>query len=743
MGRQERDHDVLLLYSDSRLTPSVVSADQALRSTLETGLPGPVRFYTEFLDLNSVLGMLQSELRELLRVKYRERRVDLIVAQGQLSVPFVLQNRVELFSGAPVVFVAVERSTFAGPALESHTTGTWRNRGWVETLDLACRLHPATQRAVVILGSSTGERSWLAAAREQLAVRAASIVIDYLVDLPLDDILEAVTVLPPGAVILAGPFLRDGAGRDFASPTVTGRIAAVSNVPVYGLTESVIGSGAVGGHVVSFEAHGRVAADLALRMLAGARPAPTAAGTTVTIFDDRQIKRWGIDRRLLPAGSVVRFREPSLWERCRRYAAAYVDSPVVRRHAEHGLDERMRFETLLSDLSPALSSCPAAEVDRQVETGLRRLAEELEMDRASIWTLEDGSPEVRLTHSWDRKDLSPLPPAIHESEAPRILSRLRQGDVVRIPRTEGSPDAAPNDGQTLALFGTRSSAMVPLFEGGSVVGSLLVGTRAERHRWPDELIARLRLLADVFAAALARRRAERAARESAAHIRELAGRLMTSQEEERRRIARELHDGVSQDLAALSIALNALEDGLPEGTPPERRQEVIRLQDRIVALSEAVRHLSHELHPGILQYAGLAVALRSHCRDFEREHGIKVSLREGDDLGTIPSDVALCLYRVTQESLKNAARHAKPSQGSLDLARDGADLTLIISDDGCGFDLAEARSRGGLGLISLDERVRLVRGRLTIDTKPQHGTRIQVVVPLSEASDAPPRDAAR
>jgi two-component system sensor histidine kinase UhpB len=267
--------------------------------------------------------------------------------------------------------------------------------------------------------------------------------------------------------------------------------------------------------------------------------------------------------------------------------------------------------------------------------------------------------------------------------------------------------------------------MLPLFKGGSVGGGLLVGTRFERHRWPDELIVRLRLLADVFAAALARRHAEHAARESAVHIRELAGRLMTSQEEERRRIAR------------------ALEDGLPEGTPPERRQEVIRLQDRIVTLAEAVRHLSHELHPGILQYAGLAVALRSHCREFEREHGIKVALREGDDLGTIPPDVALCLYRVTQESLKNAARHAKPSHVSLDVARDGADLTLIISDDGCGFDLAEARSRGGLGLISLDERVRLVRGRLTIDTKPQHGTRIQVVVPLSEASDAPPHDTAR
>ena len=195
---------------------------------------------------------------------------------------------------------------------------------------------------------------------------------------------------------------------------------------------------------------------------------------------------------------------------------------------------------------------------------------------------------------------------------------------------------------------------------------------------------------------------------------------MTAQEEERRRIARELHDGVNQELAALSIALSALEDGLPEGTPAERRHEVAQLQGRTVEITEAIRQLSHELHPGILQFAGLAAALRSHCHEFEREHG----------LGPVPPDVALCLYRVTQEALTNAARHAKASQVWVAVARNGADMVLTIADDGRGFDLAEARGRGGLGLISLDERVRLVRGRLTIDTQAQGGTKIHVVVPL-------------
>jgi signal transduction histidine kinase len=295
---------------------------------------------------------------------------------------------------------------------------------------------------------------------------------------------------------------------------------------------------------------------------------------------------------------------------------------------------------------------------------------------------------------------------------------------------------APNevliDRQTLTRFGTRSTVVIPFIVGDSIAGALLAGTVHAEPHWPDQLVPRLRLLADVLAYALARQRAERAANESATHIRDLAGRLMIAQEDERRRIARELHDSVSQELAALSIALSALEDGLPEGTPTERRHEVTRLQGRTVELTEAIRQLSHELHPGILQYAGLAAALRSHCHEFEREHGLTVTFRADDDLGPVPSDVALCLYRVTQEALTNAARHAKASQVRVAVARNGADMVLTIGDDGRGFDLAEARGRGGLGLISLDERVRLVRGRLTIDTQAQGGTEIHVVVPLPQ-----------
>jgi signal transduction histidine kinase len=739
----ESSYRVLLLYSEARLTPSVVRTDQALRARLAARSPRPVVFYTEFLDLNSFHGPdLQGELVRLLTIKYRQRPIDLIVAQGQLTVPFALQHR-GLFSTPPIVFVGVEPSTFANVPASAGVTGTWRHRGWGETFDLARRLHPGIRRAVVVVGASEGERLWADSARQQLATRQGAVEVSYLIGARADDVLKTVAALPADAVVLAGPFLRDGSGADLSTPAFVGRMLSVSRAPIYGLTEGAVGSGIVGGYVVSFEAHGKAAADIALQVLSGQHPSPTAEGTTLPMFDDRQLRRWKIDRRLLPMGSVVLFHEPSLWERYRLYITGAASVIAVqtaliglllvqraqRRRAQQSLAERLRFETLLSNLSAALASCPAVEIDREIETALRRIVEDLGTDRATLWALDDKAGEGRVLHSWTRADMPPMDTLVHEGQLPAIFIALRQGQVLRLPSPSTLPNAA-TDRTALAQMKTLSAAVAPLIEGGVVVGALSVGTVLEEHHWPDELVPRLRLLADVFANALARQRADEAAHESARDIKNLAGRLLTAEEDERRRIGRELHDGVNQELAALSIALTALERTLPPDAPPDRRQEIARLQARTVELAEAMRQLSHELHPGILQYAGLSATLQSHCREFDHGHDIAVTYRPGEALGEVPSDVALCLYRVTQEALRNAAMHAKASHASVNLTREGTDLVLTISDDGTGFDLAEARGRG-LGLISLEERVRLVGGRLTIDTAPQRGTTMRVAVPTA------------
>ena len=220
---------------------------------------------------------------------------------------------------------------------------------------------------------------------------------------------------------------------------------------------------------------------------------------------------------------------------------------------------------------------------------------------------------------------------------------------------------------------------------------------------------------------------ENALRGSNLRIEDLAGRLITAQEEERARLARELHDDITQQIASLSISLISLKRRLPSDLT-ERHVEVNGLQQKATALSEAVRHLSHGLHPTVLKHLGLVAALKGLCAEFESLKTIEVVFHADDRLTDIPEDVALCLYRVAQEALHNAVRHAHAHRVEVSLAVVEKELELRIADDGRGFDRAEQRR--GLGLSSIDERVRLVTGRMEIRSEKGRGTELRVRAPL-------------
>ena len=148
-------------------------------------------------------------------------------------------------------------------------------------------------------------------------------------------------------------------------------------------------------------------------------------------------------------------------------------------------------------------------------------------------------------------------------------------------------------------------------------------------------------------------------------------------------------------------------------------------------MSETIRHLSHDLHPAVLQHAGLVAALKGSCADLGSLYRLDVVFHGDDGLEPIPADVALCLYRVAQEALHNAARHADARRVEVTLTRQAENiLELRVADDGRGVDVSAARGSGGLGLISIDERVRLVSRRVSIESERGHGTVVRAQVPL-------------
>jgi two-component system sensor histidine kinase UhpB len=232
-----------------------------------------------------------------------------------------------------------------------------------------------------------------------------------------------------------------------------------------------------------------------------------------------------------------------------------------------------------------------------------------------------------------------------------------------------------------------------------------------------------------------RKRVERALQSSHDEIQGLSGRLIEAQDAERARIARELHDDVSQQLGGLSIALTLLEGRLAQTSAgASALRDLAAVQERAATLTQSVRNLSHDLHPQVLRRAGLVDALRAHCAEIERRHALGLNIEVRGDRRSLPPAVALCLYRVAQESLRNVVRHSGAKQADIRLICDDTHAELTISDDGEGFDIGETRRRGtGLGLVSVNERVRLAGGSVNISSAPRRGTQVQVSIPL----DAP------
>ena len=216
-------------------------------------------------------------------------------------------------------------------------------------------------------------------------------------------------------------------------------------------------------------------------------------------------------------------------------------------------------------------------------------------------------------------------------------------------------------------------------------------------------------------------------------IQALSDRLIHAQEEERSRVARELHDDLGQQIAAVSIAMSNLKRGIPEEDNAARSQAE-RMHQKLAQLAESTRRISHELHPAVLKHLGLPSALRAFCEEFNASTGIQVSLStSGTFDGTLPS-AALCLYRIAQEALKNVARHARVGEVTVELSRSSGSIRLVVSDKGEGMELGRA---GGLGLVSMRERARLEHGRVEIVSRPGEGTSVTVEIPEPSATEAP------
>ena len=569
-AEEYKEKNILVLYSHEEEMSTYAGLDHALRSALPSDPTHPVVFYTEYLDLLRFPETPhQRVLMDYLRVKYVNRKIDLVILVSPLAFNFFVKHGDQIFPGVPAVFTSVNIRRLQNQPLKPNMTGIAVKRDLRNTLDLALQLQPDTMNVIIPTGSSAIEKTWTEETLNDLSAYRDRVSIRVLTDLPMDDMLTRLKNLPPHTVVLfSASFFYDASGNYFLPEEVLDLIAHAANAPVYSANETDLGHGIIGGNLLDLAEPGEAAGIVGKRILAGEKPEGIAVQTidpNHIMVDARQLKRWGISEKQLPAGSIVRFNQESAWGLYKWYVLICV-----------------------------------------------------------------------------------------------------------------------------LLFVLQSVLIV----------SLVVQSRKRKR--------------------------------SEAMLKDLSRHLITVQEEERRRIARELHDDFGQRLALLKIELEILNQEEGRSLRAGGRERLHGLLSNVDELATDIQGLSHTLHSSKLQYVGLKGALKELCRQVSKQHHIEVDLKVNALTSPVPDEIALCFYRVAQEALHNAAKHSGARRVIVAVSSNHTFLHMAITDDGKGFDQAKAPL--GLGLASMRERLQMVGGQLLVQSKPGSGTVLAAQAPFEQNS---------
>ena len=558
---------IVILYTHRTLTPINADWDRGIRSALTAGFSEPLDIEIEYLNLvrHKDPDYLRSWI-ELLRTKYVSQPPDLIIPVFVPALEFTLGHRDTLFPGIPIVFCSAPVKLADLAHAQPGVTGVAFRLDIAGTISAAMRLHPSHKRLLILSGSSKQELASRNPIAEAIQGMNTGLHVDSIAGLPRNELLTTIESIEAGTIVLMLNYDEDAQGNHYSTVEIIDELSAKSPAPVYGLYDTLMGHGIVGGSLASPESQGQLAGSMAVRVLKGERPEDipiTGLDTVQMQFDARQLKRWNISESDLPAGSRVVYREPTFWEQFGRYVL------------------------------------------------------------------------------------------------PTTVAILLQSGII------------------VALLINRSRRFT-----------------AERE------------------------------------ARDLAGKILTAQEDERRYLAREMHDDLSQRLAATAITAGQLENNLSESA--EARGSLGKLRGSLVGICDDMHRLSRQIHPAILDDFGLAEALHAECDRLGERNGISVEYRCGELPTALSRDIAICLYRIAQEAFWNAAKYSGTERVIVELNSDAEFIYLSIRDFGSGFDPLEVAKRQGLGMSSMKERARLVRGTIMISSAPGSGVTIEVQVPLPE-----------
>jgi len=685
---------ILVLNEVGAFYPATDIIKQGIQTALNNS-PYRLEFYSEYLD--TILfpdPVAQQEFREFYIHKYQNRKPDVIITVGPSPLKFMEDVHQTAFPGVPIVFCLPSGGAPGAPALDSEFTGVENDMAPAETLEIALRLRPGAKHVVVVGGVSDYDKKQQAEVKRQLNAFTHRVDIAYITNLAMPDLLDRLRQLPNHTIVLLTTVGQDAAGTRFKSSETGPLVAGAANAPVFSLFDVYLNHGEVGGYLSSLSEQGKVAGSMALRMLRGEKPQdiPRVKGVNTYMFDWRALKRWGLKESNLPPGSIVINRQYTIWQLYKRYIVSGICLMIFQALMIFGLlwqrarrlksekavresEERFR---LVANTAPVLIWMSGPDKLRTYfnQPWLEFTGRSIEKELGDGW--DEGVHPEDLRNCLDEYNS-----AFDERRPFKMQYRLRR-----------------NDGEYRWVFDIGVARFNPDRSFAGYIGSCIDVTE---RKLAEEALA------------------------------SLSGRLIDAQEEERKRIAREIHDDYTQRLAMLAMEVEELADQVGD-SPVEAGPIFHRIWNQIGELGSDLHSLSHSLHSSTLESLGLVAGIKAFCKEFAEQQEIQVDFAHENVPRGIPADAALCLFRVTQEGLRNIKRHSGASKADVRLEASDKKLHLSIIDQGRGFDVNQHSPRDGIGIRSMEERMRSLGGQLEISSRPMEGTRINAWLPLKVTS---------
>lgn len=689
---------ILMIYPDSSMGVASLAVGRAVERKLLNRSPARVQLYAEFLDRARFPGAYHRELFvRYLREKYSDTEFDFVLAIDTEPLALVLANRERIAKKAPlgyVVLAPVGENTNPPP----NAIGVISELDLAATVALARRLQPDARNLVVVAGAADYDQMWAQIAANQLRDHAQQLHTRYLVGLTHEAVVRELSMLAKDTIVLLLSFYKDGSGREHYANFVD-ELTAVSTAPVYSPYSNSLGRGVVGGHMDSFEAMGEQTAKLLDRVFDGENPAaipPQLSRSRAYRVDARQLQRWKLSENALPQNAIVMFKTPTVWE-SHRGAVIMTMSALALLSGLVGLllsevFRRRRVETELSDSKTQMEFAAAS-----ADVGLWRF----DLRTSRLWSSAHCREMLGLPQD-EPLTAQALAERTHPDDRHLAKASIRAATFGALTGETSEFRIIKPDGDTRWIQARGRTEFDELGDPVRVSG----------------------IFRDVTGYRVAQQEAKRLSQE-----------MLSAQDQERERIAQDLHDSTAQHLTAIGLNLIALRGARQPNDMTSKAMEDMRAS--LDEASKELRAFTYLLFPPALAEDGLSATLRRYVAGFERRTGVRVSIRDnlhGDEL-TIPLQAAL--LRIVQEALANVHRHANASFCSIHLRPIQNRLHLVIADNGKGLPAGCRRGEeplpAGVGVAGMRARLRPFGGEILVRRKGEW-TVVHGVVPIETSS---------